>query len=437
MDTSFNIKADWLKRPEHVQRDIAQLSFWVGETALTQLADVETGENRTYFRTSAVSLALWVADNWWRLRYEPLHDSRRPSADWRLRHELSSISGGSLWPPLMIYGTGERVTVSSAFGASLAAGPVRYLDLASVYSLPGEIFENGVDKFLAEVSDTCAQAQDGTTLSALIMQLRDERADEGVAAWRRLEARLGYDADGAPEDLMARLSDLEDRLGERAVEEAAVSAPGAESSAALEAALKAAETSGVEIDLSIADVIAPAELRTAPTPWRAGEAAALAVRKAISAPSGPLEERALSQIAGRPWAQIISAPAAEGGLRYGAHLADAAHHSKLALQTQLPIDRRYEVIRIVGDALWGREERFGVVSRAKTERQQFQRAFAQSLLLPFDELSEIIDFDEPTDDQMEVAADRYHVRPKVVETALVVKGVLPRETLVQRLEAAW
>lgn len=436
MDPRFQIKAEWPERPAEGQPDIAHLSLWSGETALTQLADLDRKENRPYFRASAVSLALWITDNWWRLRHEPVHDSRQPSPDWRMRHELSSISGGFLWPPLMIYGTGARVVISPSYGANTARGPVRYLELESVLSVDGRAYEASIDAFLATVVKVCAGSRDGEGLTSLVGQLHDERADEETAAWRRLEARLGFDPDRAPAALMERLAGLEDSLGERGVEEAAVSAPGAQAGMVLEAAIGAARASEIEVDLSIADAVDPKLLAQNVTPWRAGEEAARVIRRAIGKVEGPLDEGSLSKLASRSWAEIVDIRATAHDLPYAARLATVGQDAKLALQNQNPTDRRYEMARIVADQIWARGETFGVVSRAKTERQKFQRAFAQSLAVPFDELPQMIDFDDPTDEQIADAAERYVVRPSVVNTALRVKGVLPRESLSDRLEYA-
>jgi hypothetical protein len=92
--------------------------------------------------------------------------------------------------------------------------------------------------------------------------------------------------------------------------------------------------------------------------------------------------------------------------------------------------------RFIGDAVWTSDAEFGVVSRAKTDRQKFQRAFAQSLLCPFSELAHHVDLEGPTEAQMDSAARYFHVNARVVRTLLVNKGVLPRETLEEQLEAA-
>ncbi len=111
-DTPFQVSACWPAVPKPAERDIAHITIATGNCIFTRLADVEANANRDYVRASAVSLAFWFADNWWRLRWESLRDARTPSADWRLRHELTSGPGGTMWPPIMIYGTGARVALS-------------------------------------------------------------------------------------------------------------------------------------------------------------------------------------------------------------------------------------------------------------------------------------------------------------------------------------
>jgi Zn-dependent peptidase ImmA (M78 family) len=85
--------------------------------------------------------------------------------------------------------------------------------------------------------------------------------------------------------------------------------------------------------------------------------------------------------------------------------------------------------------VWSGPDTFGIVSHAKTDRQKFQRAFAQSLLCPFEDLRYRVDLSGPQDDQIEAAARYYHVHRNVVRTLLVNKGFLPRETLAEQLEA--
>jgi hypothetical protein len=90
----------------------------------------------------------------------------------------------------------------------------------------------------------------------------------------------------------------------------------------------------------------------------------------------------------------------------------------------------------IGDDIWTQGRGVGMVTRSKTDRQKFQRAFSQSLFLPIGPLSNIVDLERPTDSQMDRAGRRFGVRPSVVRAMLTNRGYLPRETLAEQLEAA-
>lgn len=430
----FQIRTQWPEAPVDGEPDLAHLSIWAGEVALTRLAEIEKGDNRDFFRASAVSLAFWVADNWWRLRYEPLPIGR-PTADWRLKHELSSISGGTLWPPLMIYGTGQRVTLSPAYGARLAAGPVRYLELDTAISVDGAAFDKGVDGFLGKVQEVCRRARDGEALHQTISQLFEERADDGASAWRRLEARLGFDVDQAPDDLMQRLSGLEDAIGEPGVEEAAVAAPGKDAGEVLEAVIAATKASEAEVSLAATEEVDPAVFQSR-IPWRMGEEAARWARRVMGVNDGPFSNDKIARLAGQSWEKLEAAEPTARTMPYAARLNSGESSARLALGSHAPVDRRFELARMLADAMWAPKQPFGVVSRSRTDRQKFQRAFTHGLLLPFRELRDYVDFDDPRDEQIEAAAAAYSVRASVVKSALIVKGVLPGESVFDRLEAA-
>lgn len=435
IDRTFGISANWTQTPVEGGRDVAELSIASGNQVLTRVVDVASGAMRDHFRASAVSLALWFADNWWRLRWEPFI-GKRPTVDWRLRHELTSIGGGSAWPPIMIYGTGARVVLAPAFGGRPTTGPVRYLELDIVHVVPGGHFDDALDSFFERVLGSCARTQDGDALASIVAELRAERSDTETAAWRRIEAGLGFDPGDAPEDLIEDLLTLEGSLGENGVEEAARSAPGAESAVILRKAVAASEASEVNAVLSIAEAVSSNLFEPSAAAWRWGEEGARRVRERLGTTSGRFDNAALAEMLDIPWEKLATALATARGLPYAALLRGSGERAKLALQTRAPVDRRFELARAIADAIWIAGEAFGVVSRAKTERQKFQRGFAQSLLCPFSELRRFVDVEDPSDDQIDEAARYFEVHRNVVETLLVNKNVLPRETLLDRLEAA-
>jgi hypothetical protein len=84
--------------------------------------------------------------------------------------------------------------------------------------------------------------------------------------------------------------------------------------------------------------------------------------------------------------------------------------------------------RALGDVIWSEGEPLGPLTRAKSERQKFQRAFAQSLLCPYESLQEYIG-DETSDGALGAAAEHFHVSDRLIRSVLVNKHALRRSRL--------
>jgi len=109
------------------------------------------------------------------------------------------------------------------------------------------------------------------------------------------------------------------------------------------------------------------------------------------------------------WETLKEATATARRLPYAARLKTDADREHVAVQTVRSRDRRFELSRMLGDSIWTQGSPFGVISRAKTDRQKYQRAFAQSLLCPISDLRNHVNFDEPRIEQIERAAQYFHV----------------------------
>ena len=432
MNTSkfFSFDANW-----PTAGDAAEISIRLGTTVISRIADTQKGTIRDYFRASSTGLALWLADNWWRLRWETVHDARFPAVEWRLRHELNSASGGALWPPVMIYSVGDRIAFAPSVGKNMTDGPQAYFDF-KIGMVAASDYESELDGFFAAVLGQCAKSVDGMALDALLKQIRTERQDAELAAWRRLEACLGFDPDSAPDEVIEALIDLEKVAGEDGVEEAAHAQPGEAAPRALMEAIEATRQSEVEIDLSLAEELTNDwQLPSHASPWRMAEAAAAELRSIISVPQGRLDNRVFGDIFKSRWDSLKKATATARHLSYGARIS-SDRKSKVALQTSPPHDRRFELARQFADTVWQRNSEFGIVSRSKSDRQKFQRTFAHSLLCPFDDLQHILDVNNPTPEAMVAAAKHFGVNKSVVRNQLVYKGYLPFENSNEEAEAA-
>lgn len=433
MSGYFEIETNWPAQPEPDVADVAEIAIRVGNDYLTRVADIAARTNRDFFRGSATTLAFWLTDNWWRLRHEPLDSAKHPGADWRLRHELSSASGGTLWPPLMIYSGGERVIFAPILSRRPPIEPLQFLD-TRVRSITGTQFEAGIDSFFKSVMEQCARSADADVLATLICQLETEREENELAAWRKLEARLGFDPDEAPQATVEGMLRLAPVIGADEIEEAASAFPGTTSSTALQTVLEASQASKLEINLANVDRIDPTQgTRNYPSPWQMAESAARQVRDIYAIDNGPLSDKAFGNLLLTRWQSLKAATETMRALPYAARLRGTNKNEKVVIQSTNPIDLRFEVARLLGDAIWTRESAFGPVSDARTDRQKFQRAFAQSLLCPYDDLRKHVDLDDPRDEQIENAAEKFGVHFNVVRNLLAYKGAL-RETLEDQLE---
>ncbi len=383
------------------------------------------------------ALAFWLVDNWWRLRYECI-PPKGPTDEWLLAHDMAAVGGGYVWPNLSIWGEGDRVAFASRSDPPGVVGPVRYITDALLY-LSGAKYEAGAEKFIAFILQSKpAFASDREALKAQWAALSLERQDPEVCAWRRLEAELGFDSDSAPEELMLALASLAERYGKEGIEEAAQAAPGLNAEKVLRNEITAAQQSGWECDFTAAVSAAKDFNRdVSQPPWKAAEDSAQRVRMEMGVSIGQVSDNLLSELAGISEKALRPPIQQQSGLIYGLRLRNAqGSRNRVAFRNRAHTGRRFELCRAVGDAIWSKGDSLGPLARSKTARQKFQRAFAQSLLCPFDELMGMIDTSDPTDEDINTAAQYFGVAEMVVRTTLVNKNILERQGIEEFVEAA-
>lgn len=427
----FQFSAAWSNDHD----DVADVSLVVGANVISRIADIYKGTVRDYFRASATSMALWLADNWWRLRWETIRAPGCPPVEWRLRHELNSASGGALWPPVMIYSGGDRIAFAPAVRINDVTGPQSYFPF-KVSMVAASDYEAELDRLFSDIINHCARTEDGKALKALLGQIATERQDVELAAWRRLEACLGFDPDAAPDAVIDALVQLEDVAGEEGVEEAAHAQPGGNSGRVLKEVIEATRESSVTVNLGLVHkVTGPADFPRCTSPWQMAEMASKDLRSIIGVTRGPLSDADFAGIFSQRWEDLKAATATARTLVYGARISEG-DQSRLALQTVRAHDRRFELARQFADGVWQKGAGFGIISRSKTDRQKFQRAFANSLLCPFDDLQCALDVNDPTPEAIDDAALKFRVHRSVVRNQLVYKGYLPFENKIEEAEAA-
>ena len=417
--------------------EIRQIGIQAGEKFLTKLFRVSSNCEDVFLHAPPSRLAFWILDNWWRIFHEP-EPAQAVTPEWLLAHDMSSIGGGYSWPPIRFWCEGDQVGIRTHPQYRDSPVPVRF-KASHVGVIPTDDAQWSFDSFLGRACEFATDDLD--TLVDLHQQLRREREDPEVAIWRTVEAKLGFDVDEAPAELMYRLAGFIKELGPEAVSEACVSQQGTGVAHALEQGLRAVDDSRTKADLSAAI----AAVRSHSTehsdsgfvrssrvpPWKLAEDAASRLRENLLVPPGPIPNGRLRELLGVSTYHFNHIRSFRS-IPYGVRRGDLDQGtSTVALRASWPEAKRFEFCRVLGDAIWSENDGLGLISSAKSVRQKFQRAFAQSFLCPFSDLRDFIGTDSPTADDVTAAAQRFRVSERVVQTTLVKKRVIDQEQFEQ------
>ena len=416
--------------------DPRRISMRLGDACLTRLIRRGSNGPDDWLEAPPVPLAFWFIDNWWRMRWEPT-PHRELNAEWRLAHHLSSVGAGYHWPNVSIWGEGSRVGIAVHADINNLKPSLKFVAQPLLDYVPSPTFEDAIDRFIQDVLEDVGDASDG--LNAEYRQLQSERTEPAVAAWRKLEAMLGFDPDEAPDGLVARLESLSAQYGSGPLQEAALAHQGERAAEVLDNCIQAAKSSNVLIRSpypgeTIANPI-HIDRESIQSPCVLGVDAANQVRDWLGVPPGPIPNTRLSEIVGTNVDHLTTKRRSVCEVPYALRLREE-NGSRLALRSTWSHARRFELCRSLGDIIWSRNDSMGPLSAAKSERQKFQRAFAQGLLYPFDDLQAYVNTDEPGEDDIHAAARHFHVSERLIEATLISNHVIDHGSLEQMVDAA-
>lgn len=436
MNKEFKIECKWLGRETGSVLDrhfYADIGLAVEDDWLTLLEDLEASTVRTHVRGCGYHLAQWFAANWWRLRWEPETNDWRQDADWRIAHGVAGAGGGYVWPNLFFASNGVSLGVASFPRTKVAAyEPVRYLNRIFARIAATE-FEQKVDYFVEGVlSRMHTVGIEGDNLLNLWAEVQDERHTPTMAQYRKFEAMCGYDPDDAPDAIIAMLIDDKAQLGTNALEE--VAAQGRHSTVEVLtpilalAGTKSEPTAG-GFRGNMPEWTIGKKLDSEARPWQQAADLARTARKQWGLGKNPITNEQLAGLMGTNSAvfsdQIKAPTPMPIALR-----TRRDNRFDIYFDSSWTTTRRFAASRLLGDYLHQPDEgRLLPATNAKTSRQQFQRAFAQEFLCPFEALMEKIQTDQPKEDDIAEAAEFFNVSTWVVQTTLVNKGELDRDTL--------
>lgn len=271
----------------------------------------------------------------------------------------------------------------------------------------------------------------GTNLHCLWTELVTERQTPETAFFRRMEARLGCDPDDLDQSALSRrwLGDAQ-RLGKDALEELATHAAYSSAQTGVMSADQIAEIAHCHgFDASPRDAV---DLEPCETDvrwgdveaWRIGEDSARRLHQQESLDAEePISNQRLASFAGVP-ESAISDSSRVGEMSF--LLDNDGAEDRVVLRSSWETGRRFALARILGDRLFGWQDRLFPATRSYTCRQKAQRAFAAELLSPFEAVNNMLGADD-SEEQQHAIARHYNVSPRTIESMLVNKGRISRE----------
>jgi hypothetical protein len=264
-------------------------------------------------------------------------------------------------------------------------------------------------------------------------EVERERVDSTERAWRRMEAMLGCDPDAAQSDQVESLVQMSKQYGEEAIAEvASYLQAGAEE--ATRQFLNAASSVTDTMDLSILNATRASFQQSHPVvptraAWQLAEEQAALVRTVMGITDGRVSIERLTEPF-RASSSIVEEAEGMPEIQFsGAVSFESESHVTPVLPTTRLTGKRFSLGRLIGDRIYStRHDRILPITNTYTRRQQFQRAFSQSLLCPADELIDYVGNRRNRIDTelMERAAEHFQVSPLMVQSILINKHLIER-----------
>ena len=372
----------------------ATLEVKAGDSTVTRVLDRHARTVRDFVFVPLYPLAEWLVTNWWFLTHEMENPLKAGDPGFRRRHALADNREGYALPRLEATPSGNRTRLSwepyrpPSTTVEFLEGGQTWLDSAEFRESCAAL----VDRVVGRLTTL---GVDGTFLEqewAAIQTADDEESKFCAAA-----AGLGWDPYAIDEASSARLLELEQRLSAAVLEEAIPALDPAalnEGCDAILGAIADARSNALPLQRlrSIGQRILAGAHTVSAAPWVAGYDLARQLRRELDVEREPLPTTAaLASALGESAEKIDNVPtvASLGGatLIDGAVTHDDAGHPAFALRSLREDNRRFLFCRALAPAMDGSGSDT-LLTKARSEQQQRNRAFAAEFLVPAESLRE-------------------------------------------------
>ncbi|WP_404363067.1 ImmA/IrrE family metallo-endopeptidase [Corallococcus coralloides] len=397
---------------------------------ITTVEDSIARTVRTHINVPTYPLSQWLIINWWRLRWEPRHNSALQSTQWLHAHSIAAIGSDYAWPNLQIASDGEFINLHLEPETSFDASAIRYLQSTNI-DIPAHRFELAIDNLIASSIERLSDCIPGDkTLTDLHAELTEERADAEVSRRYRLQAIAGIDPGSASPYWLkkaAELTSLTDPKGAQEIMAVVPNLRGGLNKAiqTIEAMRQSPET----IQLDWAQHLSFKPFKDEP-PWKKGERIAAELRRQLNIAPGPIPTAFFKKHLGAKLPLDRSIWRGDKSFVGGFVDSTQGGRTKVLIPTHREDNQRFYLARLIGSALLASSDQTVLpVSSAITALQKFERAFAQEFLCPWRELDEFTNRHGLDDESIEEASRHFNVSQLLILSTLVNNKKLPMSRL--------
>ena len=354
---------------------------------MTRVLDRRTGTVRDFVRVPLYPLAEWLATSWWLLAHERETPAKRACPDFRRRHALGASREGYTLPDLEVVSAGTRTRIAWT-KASTSGTDIELLSDGMLSVATGGLFESFADFIDRVVKRLVSLGIEGTMLQEDWSAVRSADEDEVVLC--RTAAGLGWDPYALDDTRRDQAFRLPERLGGLIDEAVPILDPEVLEAgcSVIVAAVKDARCHAPPLSrlARLCAELGP-EGEAGETPRNAGDALARHLRRSLRLEASPLPTmKRLADALGEKPTSLEKATAPEGPLT-GVPLLDGVIARRddgcpaVALRPRPEPLLRFHLCRALGEVLASANDD-ALLTRASTDRQERNRAFAAELLAP-------------------------------------------------------
>ena len=425
---SLSFETDWVDAegigsPE-LSATWASLRIRAGSSTLTRVLDSRAKTVRDFVYVPLYPFAEWLASNWWFLTHEFENPAKEGDPDFQRRHALWTSREGYAFPNLEIVPSGARTRLAWDRRPSPWTR-VEVLDQGETWVDSGELREtcsNLVDRVIRRlislgVDETFLQ-EEWTAIQA---------TDSEESKFCRAAAGLGWDPYALNDEQRDGILLLAEKLG--VLLDEAVPALDTENLyagwSAIVSAVEQAKLNSVSLRFldPLCNEVAQHE-RTGGNPWEVGYGLARRLRGSLDVDGDPLPTMTrMAEALGEDPESIekvtrLASPFTAAPLIDGVITRNDDQRPAFAFRRVGEYGRRFHFCRALVEVLTSPGED-ALLTRAHSERQQRNRAFAAEFLAPSSGLKKRISREVVDGEDIDELAVEFGVSSRVIEHQIV------------------